>query len=103
MQQFASFLAKLQATPDGDGTLLDHSLLLYGGGLSNGNEHSHINLPLMLAGGASGRLEGNRHLRYPIDTPMTNLLLAMLDKAGVPAPELGDSTGKLQLELLGGV
>jgi hypothetical protein len=100
MQQFASFLEKLRSTPDGDGTLLDRVLLLYGGGLSNGNEHSHINLPIVLAGGAAGQLRGGRHLRYPIDTPMTNLLLAMLDKVGIPADGLGDSTGRLQLEPL---
>jgi len=98
-QQFASFLEKLRTTPDGEGTLLDHVLLLYGGGLSNGNEHSHINLPLLLAGGAAGRLKGGRHLPYPVDTPMTNLLVAMLEKMGVPTEQLGDSTGRLGLDL----
>ncbi|PYR38151.1 MAG: hypothetical protein DMF90_04325 [Acidobacteria bacterium] len=103
VQQFGQFLEKLQATPDGDGSLLDHSLLLYGGGLSNGNEHSHINLPLVLAGGAAGRLTGGRHARFAVDTPMSNLLLAMLDKVDVPADRLGDSTGRLGLEPLPGV
>ena len=98
VQQFAAFLEMLRATPDGDGTLLDHSLLLYGGGLSNGNEHSHINLPLVLAGGAGGRLQGGRHLEYPIDTPMTNLLLSVLEKVGVAEERLGDSTGHLPLD-----
>ena len=98
VQQFASFLDKLRTTPDGDGTLLDNALLLYGGGLSNGNEHSHINLPLVLAGGAAGRLHGGRHLQYPIDTPMANLLLSVLEKVGVSEQRLGDSTGQLQLD-----
>jgi len=103
MQQFAYFIEKLQATPDGDGTLLDHVLLMYGGGLSNGNEHSHINLPLVLVGGAGGRLVGGRHVRSPVDTPMTNLLLALLDKVDVPIGRLGDSTGRVELEPLAGV
>ena len=98
VQQFSSFLEKLRTTPDGDGTLLDNSLLLYGGGLSNGNEHSHINLPLVLAGGAAGRLEGGRHLEYPIDTPMANLLLSVLENVGVSEDQLGDSTGRLELD-----
>ena len=97
VQQFSLFLEKLRTTPDGDGTLLDNSLLLYGGGLSNGNEHSHINLPLVLAGGAAGRLDGGRHLEYPIDTPMANLLLSVLEKVGVSEDQLGDSTGRLEL------
>ncbi len=98
VQQFSSFLEKLRTTPDGDGTLLDNALLLYGGGLSNGNEHSHINLPLLLAGGAAGRLDGGRHLEYPIDTPMANLLLSVLEKVGVSEDQLGDSTGRLELD-----
>ncbi len=94
---FAWFLEKLQATPDGDGTLLDHSLFLYGAGLSNPNLHAHYDLPLTLVGGAGGALEGNRHLVFPAETPMTNLLLAMLDKVGVPTESLGDSTGPLSI------
>ena len=94
---FAGFLAKLQATPDGDGTLLDHSLFLYGASLSNPNLHAHYDLPLTLVGGAGGALEGNRHLVFPAETPMTNLLLAMLDKVGVPTESLGDSTGPLSI------
>ena len=96
----AAFLDRLQSTPDGDGSLLDHSLILYGGGISDGDQHSHIDLPLVLAGGGAGQLRGNRHVRYPTDTPMTNLLLAMLDKAGVHADQFGDSTGHLSLEPL---
>jgi hypothetical protein len=94
---FASFLAKLKATPDGDGTLLDHSLFLYGASLSNPNLHAHYDLPLTLVGGAGGALEGNRHLVFPAETPMTNLLLAMLDKVGVPTASLGDSTEPLSI------
>ena len=72
---FAYFLDKLRATPDGDGTLLDHSLVLYGSGMSDGNQHNHTDLPILLAGGASGRLKGGRHLRHPKNTPMANLLV----------------------------
>ena len=96
-QLFASFLEKLRSTPDGDGTLLDHTMLLYGAGLSNPNEHSHIDLPLSLVGGRPGHLDGGHHLQYPIDTPMTNLLLSILDKVGVEVERLGDSTGRLSL------
>ena len=76
---FTYFLEKLKATPDGDGTLLDHSLVLYGSGMSDGNSHNHTDLPVVLAGGASGRLKGGRHIQNPKDTPMANLLLSMLD------------------------
>jgi hypothetical protein len=89
------YLAKLRATPDGDGSLLDHMLLLYGGGISDGNLHDHSNLPLVLIGGSAGHLKGGRHLKYPDKTPMTNLLVSMLDKLGVPLEKLGDSTGRL--------
>ena len=95
VQTFAYYLDKLRATPDGDGTLLDHTLLLYGSGMSDGNLHNHSPLPLLLAGGAAGRLKGGRHLRYPAETPMTNLLLSMLDMVGVRTERLGDSTGRL--------
>jgi hypothetical protein len=89
------YLAKLRATPDGDGSLLDHLLLLYGGGISDGNLHDHSNLPLVLLGGSAGHLKGGRHLKYPDKTPMTNLLVSMLGKFGVPMDKLGDSTGRL--------
>jgi hypothetical protein len=96
VQSFAYLLDRLRKTPDGDGTLLDHSMVLYGSSISDGNAHTHHDLPLVVAGGASGQLKGARHLRYPKETPMNNLLLNMLDKAGVPLPEkLGDSTGEL--------
>jgi hypothetical protein len=94
---FAYFLGKLRATPDGDGTLLDHSLVLYGSGMSDGNQHNHTDLPIVLAGGASGRLKGGRHLRHPKNTPMSNLLLAMLDTLQVPTDRFGDSNGKVSL------
>jgi Protein of unknown function (DUF1552) len=99
-QLFAKFLDKLRATADGDGTLLDHSMLLYGAGLSNPNLHAHTDLPLLVAGGG---LKGGRHLVYPIETPMTNLLLTMLDKSGIRSDKLGDSTGPLNVEPLSGV
>jgi len=87
----------LQATPDGDGTLLDHSMLLYGSSIRDGNVHDHLDLPLVLAGGKSAKIAGGRHIQYKAETPMTNFLLTMLDKIGVPADTLGDSTGKVEL------
>jgi hypothetical protein len=92
---FAQFLERMQSTRDGDGSLLEHSVLLYGSNMSNSNAHNHFPLPNLVLGGASGRLTGNRHLRYPDHTPMTNLLLSVLDKAGVDLETLGDSTGKM--------
>jgi len=89
------FLDRLKATPDGDGTLLDHSLILYGSAMSNSNVHNHAPLPVLVAGGAGGRLKGGRHLSYAEGTPMSNLLLSILDKAGVPQEKVGDSTGLL--------
>ena len=97
---FAGFLEKLRGTPEGDGNLLDHSLFLYGASLSNPNLHAHYDLPLTLVGGAAGRLAGDRHLVFPAETPMTNLLLAMLDKVDVEVDALGDSTEPLDLEPL---
>jgi hypothetical protein len=93
--QVAYFMEKLRSTPDGDGNLLDNTMLLYGAGLSNPNEHAHIDMPLVLLGGAAGQLKGNRHLAYPADTPMANLLVSMLGKLGVPVDDFGDSTGPL--------
>ena len=95
MQQFAYFLDKLQSTPDGDGTLLDHSMLIYGSGISDGNIHFHMDLPVVMAGGGGGTLKGGRHLRYAGDTPLTNLYVSVLGKLGVPVEQFGDSTGKL--------
>ncbi len=94
---FAYFLDKLRTTPDGDGTLLDHSLVLYGSGMSDGNQHNHTDLPVIVAGGASGRLKGGRHLRHPKNTPMANLLVAMLDTLEIPTDKFGDSNGEVSL------
>jgi hypothetical protein len=93
----AYFLEKLTAAPDGDGTLLDHSMILYGSSMSNGNQHDHDPLPVVLAGGASGQLEGGRHLKFAPHTPMSNLLLSMMDKLGVRENSFGDSTGRLEI------
>ena len=92
---FAYFLEKLKATPDGDGSLLDHSLILYGSSLSDANAHTHHDLPIVLAGGGAGQLRGGRHLRFPKETPLNNLLLSLLDKAGVRTDKFGDATGRL--------
>jgi hypothetical protein len=91
------FLEKLKSTPDGDGTLLDHSMILYGSSLSDGNEHNFDPLPVILAGGASGQLAGGRHLTYAAHTPMSNLLLAMLHKLGAHVNAIGDSTEPLSI------
>jgi hypothetical protein len=92
---FSQFVEKMRATRDGDGSLLDHSVILYGSNMSNSNAHNHFPLPNLVVGGASGRLKGNRHLRYPDHTPMTNLLLSVLSKGGVEIETLGDSTEKM--------
>ncbi len=92
----AYFLGKLDALEEGDGTLLDHALVMYASSLSVPTSHSQRNLPVLLAGGAAGRVPGGRHLVFPGDrTPLTNLYLTMLDKVGVPTERLGDSTGRL--------
>jgi len=90
MEQFAYFLAKLKSTTDGDGTLLDHSMIVYGGGLSDGNAHDHGNLPVLVAGKSGGQ-----HITYRTETPMNNLHLALLDRMGVRIDSLGDSSGEL--------
>jgi hypothetical protein len=96
-QTFAYYLDTLQSTPDGDGTLLDHTLILFGAGMSNSNAHAPNDLPLALVGGGAGQLKGGRHLRFSLDTPVANLHLAILDKLGVAVDRLGDSTGRLEL------
>jgi hypothetical protein len=93
---FADYLEKLRATPDGDGSLLDHTILLYGAGISNSDRHTHGPLPTLLLGGGAGSLKGGRHLVYPDGTPLANLYVTLLDKMGVQAEKLGDSTGQLQ-------
>jgi len=95
--KFAEFLEKLKGTPDGDGTLLDHSLLYWGSGMSNGNAHDRNNPPAVLVGGACGALKGNRHVVAKKDEPTANLLLAMSHLAGAQIESLGQSTGRLDL------
>ncbi len=95
VKMFAYLLERLKATPDGDGNLLDHSMIMYGSSISDGNLHTHHDLPIVVAGGGAGQVKGNRHLVFPKDTPLNNLLLSMLDKAGVPIEKFGDSTGRL--------
>ena len=95
-QILAYYLDKLQSTPDGDGTLLDHITLLYGSGMSDGNNHNHHNLPTLLVGGGAGHLKGGRHLRYAERTPVTNLFVTLLDHLGVEVNTIGDSTGEME-------
>lgn len=102
---FAWYLDKLESTQEGDGSLLDSTLFLYGASLSNPNQHAHYDLPLTVVGGDRAQHEGGRHVKFDVEawTPMTNLLLNLLDQVGVPAESLGDSTGRLKLEPLTGV
>ena len=97
---FSNYLAKLQATKDGDGTLLDHITILYGAGISNSNAHSGDNLPLMLVGGGSGKIKGGRHLKYANKPSNANLLMTIMDKMEYPVEKVGGSTGKLQIDTL---
>ena len=92
---FAKWLQNLAATKDGDGSLLDHMMIVYGSSLADGNRHTHHDLPILVAGGANGKLKMGRHLRYAKETPLTNLYLSLLDHAGVRPETLGDSTGRL--------
>jgi hypothetical protein len=94
--QFAYFLAKVKAVKEGEGSLLDNCMIVYGGAIGDGNAHNHDNLPILLAGRGGGTLQPGRHLRLERETPMTNLYLSMLDRLGVPAERIGDSTGKLE-------
>ena len=96
VETFAYLVQKMKSTPDGDGSLLDHTMIVYGSSLSDANAHTHHDLPTVLVGGATCRIKGGRHLRYPKDTPLNNLLVNLLDKAGVPIDNFGDSTGKLE-------
>jgi hypothetical protein len=100
---FSKYLAKLRATPDGDGSLLDHMTILYGSGISNSTRHSGENLPLMVVGGGAGRLKGGRHITYSGKPTMANLLVTLMDKMDVPVEHLGGSTGRLPLDTLSGV
>jgi hypothetical protein len=94
-QMFAGFVKKLQQMPNGEGSMLDQSLILFGSNMSNSNMHDHFPLPTAVLGGACGKLKGNRHVRYPDHTPIANLHVALLNKAGVPTRSVGDSTGEL--------
>jgi len=95
-KMLAYYLDKLRSTPDGDGSLLDHAMILYGAAISNSDRHTHGPLPTLLVGGGSGALKGGRHLVYPEHTPLTNLQLTMLNLLGVPTEKLGDSTGQFK-------
>ena len=101
VETFAYFLKKLQAIPDGDGTLLDHSVVLYGSGMSDGNTHNNFSVPVVIVGGRDQQMKGNRHLKYPKGTPLANLSMSLMDKFGVNVERFGDSTG--ELDLLSGV
>jgi hypothetical protein len=100
---FAGYLKKLRETPDGDGSLLDHMVLIYGCGMSNSNSHSPVNVPILVLGGGSGQLKGDRHVKFEKDPPLANLMVTLLDKLGVPLEKLGNSSGPLAIEPLSGV
>jgi hypothetical protein len=102
-QLFAKYLERLRATPDGDGSLLDHTTILYGSGISNSTRHSGDNLPLLVMGGGAGTLKGGRHLTYSGKPTMANLLVTLMDKMDVPVERIGGSTGKLPLDTLSGM
>ena len=95
MKQFAHLVEKLKNTPEGDGTLLDRSLLVYGAGISDSNTHFHDDLPIALVGGKAAGIKGGRYIRHAKGTPLANLHLSILDKLGVSIEKLGDSTGRL--------
>lgn len=95
VEQLAYMLTKMKSIKEGDKTLLDNTMLVYGGGISDGDRHNHNDLPILLCGGGGGVIKAGRHVRYPDRTPMSNLLITMLDRFGVPGETLGDSTGKL--------
>ena len=99
----SKYLARLSATPDGDGSLLDHMTIMYGSGISNSTRHSGVNLPLMLIGGGSGTLKGGQHLKFTDKPTIANLLVTLMDKLGVPVEKIGGSTGKLPIETIAGV
>lgn len=95
MEQFAYLLGKLKAIPEGGGTLLDNTMIVYGSGIGDGNRHNHNDLPILVAGKGGGTLKPGRHIAYPRDTPLNNLYLSLLDKIGAPVESLGDSKGRL--------
>jgi Protein of unknown function (DUF1552) len=95
IEQVAYLLGKLKATKEGDGTLLDNCMIVYGSGISDGNRHNHNDLPILLAGKGGGSLKTGRHIRYPKETPLMNLYLCMLDRVGIHVDSFGDSKGRL--------
>ena len=97
VELFAQFIARLKATPDGDGTLLDHSMVLYGCGIADSNRHTHEKLPILVMGGANGTIATGRHLALEKDTPVANLFLAMMNRSGVRRDSFGDSTAALEI------
>jgi hypothetical protein len=103
IELFAKYLTKLRATPDGDGSLLDHMTIMYGSGISNSTRHSGVNLPLMLVGGGAGTLKGGQYLKYTDKPTIANLLVTLMDKQGVPVEKIGGSTGKLPIDTIAGV
>lgn len=103
MELFAKYVTRLQKTQDGDGTLLDHTTILYGSGISNSNAHAGNNLPLMLVGGGAGTLSTGQHIVYKDEPSMANLLVTLMDKLGVPVEKIGGSDGKLEIDTLSGV
>ena len=103
VELFSNYLTKLRSTPDGDGNLLDHMTVLYGGGISNSTRHSGINLPVLVMGGGAGGLHGGQHLSYSDRPSMANLLVTLMDKFDVPVEKIGGSTGALPLDTLSGL
>jgi len=95
IEQFAYLLGRLRSIREGDGSLLDNCMIVYGSGISDGNKHNHEDLPILVAGGGGGTIDSGRHIRYPNETPLSNLYLSLLDRVGVPADSIGDSTGRL--------
>ena len=96
----SDYLARLRAAEDADGSLLDNMTILYGAGISNSTRHLGVNLPLLIVGGAAGKLKGGRHLRYPGDTSNADLLMTLMDKLDMPLDRLGDSTMRLPIDML---
>jgi hypothetical protein len=96
LELLSYYLDRLKSTPDGDGSLFDHMMLMYGSGMGDSNAHSPLNLPILLAGGANGKLKGGRHIRAAEGTPLSNLYVSMLDKLGIPTESVGDRTGGLE-------
>jgi hypothetical protein len=97
VKTFAYYVDRMKNTPDGDGSLLDHALLLYGSSINDGNRHTHDDLPLVMVGSANGQVKGGRHIAYKEETPMNNVLMTVLDKSGVQTEKFGDATGSVQL------